>query len=156
MPMAVFRQNSINKNRQRRWMQPTFTSCPACRAQCQLLQLLLFLRTFLTAQFSSFPYSCPGKVRNWPASWMEERKVGGEEIKKQQQPLFSPSSLQPEEDKTGKIRIFYLKSNSEILSQTHFISALRLYFQLKMTIDRPVYYLRVSTKVMGPRRKKFK
>ena len=67
---------------------------------------------------------------------------------------FPPSKL-PAWGRQSWERRRYLTLNS-ILGWTHLISEPRLYFQLKMTVVIPVYYLRISRKVMGKEEEKNK
>lgn len=72
---------------------------------------------------------------------------------------LSPSKLVAWGRRSSEGREFHILnwiSNSEVLGWTHLVSELRLYLQLRMTIDRPVYYLRVGRKFMEPKKRKIK
>lgn len=74
-----------------------------------------------------------GKATSWEGRERKERQRSSSNYFSSQQ----ASSLRKTE--LGEEKIFNIKSNLEILGWTHLTSELKLYFQLKMTIDRPVY-----------------
>lgn len=88
-------------------------------------------------------------VGNWKNQSRGNREATATTLSSQ-----SAFSLSEKDRAGGGENIWHEESTSEVLSWTRFISELRLYFKLKMPVKRPVYYLRGSRKVMGPRKRK--